>query len=70
MESYLGRLYSPFLQRAIVAGKVRIDKEQAVAVIVAPPHPEALTDDDWLSILRAASEMRRELESLGFIVIG
>lgn len=37
---------------------------------IAPPRTEALTDDDWTLILQAASEIRRELESLGYIVVG
>jgi len=58
------------LQQAVDAGIVHIDAAQKRAIIVAPPNPSALTDEDWLLLLHAASEGRRELEKAGFRVSG
>jgi len=54
------------LQQAIVAGMVRIYGNEAL--IVGPPNTDDFTDDDWMQVLRAASEMQDELARLGYEV--
>lgn len=58
--------FSPRLQQAIHARMVRIDDERAT--ILSPPAPGKLTDDDWLALLCAASEVGHELERIGYQV--
>jgi len=58
--------FSRHLQQAIKVGMVRIDGKKAT--ILSPPTLEGLTDDDWLILLRAASEIGRELERLHYEV--
>lgn len=58
--------FSSRLQQALTIGMVRMDGEKAT--ILSPPVPEELTDDDWLAILDAASEVGHELERLGYQV--
>ena len=57
------------LRQAIAAGMVVITTAKQ-ATIAAPPDAENLSDDDWLLVLQAAGEMRRELEALGYTVRG
>lgn len=58
--------FSPRLQQAIKVGMVRIDGKKAT--ILSPPTLERLTDDGWLMLLRAASEIGHELERLHYQV--
>lgn len=60
--------FSSRLQQAIVVEMVRIDVLGKRAIILAPPGPESLDDKDWLYVLKAASEVGFELESLGYTV--
>lgn len=63
-------LYSQRLRQAIAVGMVKIHDYQNTARILAPPDPADLTEDGWLAILQAATEMRQELEELGYQVSG
>lgn len=58
--------FSSRLQQAIDVGMIRIDGKKAT--ILSPPTLEGLTDDGWLMLLRAASEIGRELERLHYQV--
>lgn len=60
--------FSKHLQLAVRVGMVQIDEQAKTAVILAPPRPESMSGDDWLDVLRAASEVGRELEKLGYTV--
>jgi hypothetical protein len=62
--------YSQHLKEAISVGMVSIDEDTMEATVLAPPNAEDLTDQDWLDILAAATEMHTELKSLGFTVHG
>lgn len=64
--------FSDRLQQAVSVGMVelQVDDERRSAQIHPPPNAEKMSDDDWLNIIQAASEVRRELESLGFYVKG
>lgn len=63
--------YSERLREAIEAGMVGINRGRREATVYAPPvEPETLTDDDWLLLLRAATEMKDELRALGYMVKG
>jgi hypothetical protein len=55
------------LRQAIKAGMVRKLKDNLV-MIVSPPHPENLDDQEWMNLLQAASIIGEELESLGYKV--
>ena len=57
------------LRQAIAVGMVIITGPLQ-ATIPAPPPTETTTDDEWLLVLRAASEVRAELEALGYTVKG
>lgn len=63
--------YSDRLKEAIKAGMVFIGQREGVttARIQAPPNHESLTGEDWIAVLKAASAMIAELESLGIEVI-
>lgn len=63
-------MFSERLQQAINVGMVHVDESNMVATIYAPPMSDEMTNDDWLLVLRAATEVRHELESLGYIVSG
>jgi len=56
------------LQQAIEVGMVQVDEVALHATILAPPNLNDLTDDDWIDILQAATEVGRELEALGYEV--
>ena len=53
------------LRQAIEVGMVRI-VGRGHAKILAPPQVEDLSDEDWLDVIDAASEMIRELKGMGF----
>jgi hypothetical protein len=55
------------LVEAIDRGMIKFISPHRVA-ITEPPDADNLTDEDWLNILRAASETGKELEALGFEV--
>ena len=57
---------SSCLYEAITSGMIVIRDEHAT--ILAPPNLNDLTDDDWIDILQAATEVGRELEALGYEV--
>lgn len=59
--------FSDRLRQAIQVGMVVIDETKKEATILAPPHVESMSDDDWLDVIAAASEMQRELQSLGYL---
>lgn len=58
------------LQQAVEVGMVKVFDDHGVksAIIVAPPDADTMSDDDWLNVLAAGSEMARELKSLGYVV--
>ena len=58
------------LLQALHVGMVRVDDPHWEAVIVAPPEVETLTDDEWLTLLRVATELIRELQYMGYTVRG
>lgn len=64
--------FSGRLRQAISVGMVelQVDDERRSAQIHPPPNAETMTDDDWLKVIQAASEVRSELVSLGFYVKG
>lgn len=55
------------LQQAIAVGMVIITGPSQ-ATIAAPPNIATMTDDEWLLVLQAASEMIAELRVLGYAV--
>lgn len=64
--------FSGRLRQAVSVGMVelQVDDERRSARILAPPSTDAMSDDDWLNVIHAASEVRRELGLLGFYVKG
>jgi hypothetical protein len=62
--------FSDRLLQAVQVGMLDIDPVQKTATILGPPRLESLSDDDWLAVLGAASELHRELEALGYRVEG
>ena len=52
------------LQQAIEVGMVQVDEVTLHAIILAPPNLNELTDDEWIDVLQAATEVGRELTGL------
>ena len=69
-ESTFARSQSTQIQEAMIEGMLRINHDEGTAVIFAPPDVDGMTDGDWLDLLRAASEIRKELEKQGIKVKG
>jgi len=59
---------NPRLQQAIHAGMVHLRIRFMEATILAPPNFDQLTDDEVLSVLRAAGEVGKILEKHDFKV--
>ncbi|MCP4567949.1 MAG: hypothetical protein GY841_10255 [FCB group bacterium] len=49
-------------------GLVSICPLQKTATILSPVNPELLSDEDWLKLLKLATENGEELEGLGYTV--
>ena len=58
------------LQQAVEVGMVKVFDDHGVrsAIVVAPPDAETMSDEDWLNVIAAGSEMARELRALGYNV--
>ena len=61
-------VFAKRLAESLLNGMVSMDIPTRTATIHAPPSPESLSDDDWLAVLSAASEIGRELERYGWTV--
>lgn len=64
--------FSDRLRQAVSVSMVQlqVDDQRRSAQILAPPNADKMSDDDWLAVIAAASEMRQELTALGFYVKG
>ena len=67
----IGDDLSARLQLAREAGMIDVHVDargNKVARILAPPHPEDLSDDDWLNLMEVGSQAAAELRNLGYTV--
>lgn len=70
LRDLAGQPFSDRLLQAVQAGMLDLNPVQKTATVLAPPNAGAMSDDDWLAVLGAAGEVRRELEALGYEVVG
>lgn len=60
--------FSDKLRQAIEVGMIEIDHSEKTAVILGPPDPAELGEDEWLALITGASQIGKELEANGYQV--
>jgi DNA primase len=61
-------MFSQQLQQYIQIGMVEVNGHDKKATILTPPRSNKMAEDDWQQILQVATELREELEQLGYTI--